>query len=691
MKKLLELRVFLASVLAAIACAGLRAAPVTNWHTFRAAPATTLSGQGTSSPVMGNAALPSSAAFLVGYFDAVSLTNVGDQVTLTYRVSFTDVVGMTSNDDQFRFALYDLNGQPQVADDNTASLGLAGYTDDWRGYWFGVNSSQDSTARGTIRERTGGNLHPLANAGTVLLARPTGGEVLFASSTDSTGGPTFFAEMSLEKTPFGVAVAGYFGGNGATNLFAANDTTDSWPVNYAAVGVLNGGNSSCDQVNFQDVTVTYSPSNTLHITSPPADVAVLAGQPAQFGVRWDGSGLIPVIQWRENENDIPDATNAVYTIPSTVSGQDGYLYSVVISNVFGQTVLSSGATLSIITDTHPPFVLSVSSLTSNTLSVVFSEPVDPTTAQDSGSYLLAANSFSAIALVAATNVLLTVDNPITTDYALTVQNVTDMSNNPLATTNVPGIAHGFQDALNIIISDGLSFAMNEKVVVHASGTDIFGTSDQFHYVYRPVSGDFDFQVRVESLLNTDPNAKAGLMVRQHTFFDSRNVMIEATPGRFIFQYRTDSASTSDALATPRPPTAFPNCWVRLQRVGSVISGYSDTTAGTWTFIGSLDTAASPEGAYSDEVWIGLAVTGHSATEVTQAVFSEFGQTIIAPPELSVVNLGGGIELSWPGTGFNLQATPSLTSPVWTNVPDSSVTNRMELPLGPGGLFFRLSN
>src|SRR5687768_15678059 len=88
-----------------IACATLIvtnvcAAPVTNWHTFRDATPTTLSGQGTSSPVFGSSSATATAAFLIGYFDALSLTNAGDRITLTFQVSFTDAGGMNSNDDQ---------------------------------------------------------------------------------------------------------------------------------------------------------------------------------------------------------------------------------------------------------------------------------------------------------------------------------------------------------------------------------------------------------------------------------------------------------------------------------------------------------------------------------------------------------------------------------------------------------------
>src|SRR5688572_24010262 len=224
---------------ATLVCASLNAGPITNWHTFKATTATTLSGQGTSSPVFGSPSASAATAFLIGYFDAMSLTNVGDRIMLTHQVSFTDAAGMSSNDDQYRFALYDMNGQPQVAEDNTATAGVAGYTDDWRGYWFGVDSSQAAAAAGTIRKRNAANLHPIANAGTVLIGRPGGTQVLFSSSTSPAGGPSYSGEMVIELTPTGLALAGYFGGNGTTNTFATNDNTAPFPVNFGAFGVLN--------------------------------------------------------------------------------------------------------------------------------------------------------------------------------------------------------------------------------------------------------------------------------------------------------------------------------------------------------------------------------------------------------------------------------------------------------------------
>ena len=237
------------SRIAFIACllsAGLKAEPVTNWHTFKAAPATAVSGQGTSSPVFGRTNLTAREGFLIGYFDALSLTNLGDRITFSFQVSFTDAAGIANAQDNFRFALFDLNGQTPVTAENSATAGVDGQTDDWRGYWFGV---RHPTGVGSIRERiaalnSGDN--SFAATGTNATTAPSlgavGGDgVAFQSSTGPEGGPPYLGLMALERTSSGVALAGYFGGNGATNLFAANDNGAPFPANYAAVGYLNGG------------------------------------------------------------------------------------------------------------------------------------------------------------------------------------------------------------------------------------------------------------------------------------------------------------------------------------------------------------------------------------------------------------------------------------------------------------------
>src|SRR5687767_14952457 len=82
------------------------ATPVQDWHTLKPAPATVITGETTTSPTVGDTTTTSSAARIVGYFPALSLA-LGDQITLTYTVSFNDAVGMSQAADNWRFALLD--------------------------------------------------------------------------------------------------------------------------------------------------------------------------------------------------------------------------------------------------------------------------------------------------------------------------------------------------------------------------------------------------------------------------------------------------------------------------------------------------------------------------------------------------------------------------------------------------------
>lgn len=237
--------------------ATLQAQPVTDWHTFKATPATTLSGQGTDDPVLGTTATTGSAAFLIGYLNSpLSLANVGDRISVRYDVSFNDAAGMANANDNFRFALFDLNGQPRVAAENTGTAGITGQTDNWRGYWFGVRTAATG---GSIRERTGTADNPFANASATLLGTPGGDAVNFSSAVNGVGGALYSGELTLELTASGVDLSGYFGGNGATNTFSFSDNSSPFTSNFEAVGFLNGGPLNNDQVLFQNVTVTLTP------------------------------------------------------------------------------------------------------------------------------------------------------------------------------------------------------------------------------------------------------------------------------------------------------------------------------------------------------------------------------------------------------------------------------------------------
>jgi glucose/arabinose dehydrogenase len=81
------------------------------------------------------------------------------------------------------------------------------------------------------------------------------------------------------------------------------------------------------------------------ITTQPAAVNVVAGQPATFIVQATGDGL--TYQWQRDGVDIEGATSASYTLQSPAASDNGAAFRVVISGASGSSVTSDAATLTL--------------------------------------------------------------------------------------------------------------------------------------------------------------------------------------------------------------------------------------------------------------------------------------------------------------------------------------------------------
>jgi hypothetical protein len=153
--------------------------------------------------------------------------------------------------------------------------------------------------------------------------------------------------------------------------------------------------------------------------------------------------------------------------------------------------------------------------------------------------------------------------------------------------------------------------------VQGAGADIYGTSDAFHFVRRTakLSGDGSITARVVSVQNTYPWAKAGVMMRESTATNSRNILIALTPGNGVtVQHRlTNGGSTTHAEAAFSAPRE-----IRLVRAGTTVTASYKNSSGTWTPLtisGSTFTVAA-----GSDLEVGLAVTSHVSGTLCQAVF-----------------------------------------------------------------------
>jgi regulation of enolase protein 1 (concanavalin A-like superfamily) len=160
---------------------------------------------------------------------------------------------------------------------------------------------------------------------------------------------------------------------------------------------------------------------------------------------------------------------------------------------------------------------------------------------------------------------------------------------------------------------GTSSLSSGTFTITASGVDIWGTSDQFHFVYQQMSGDFEVSARVDSLTNTNSWAKAGVMMRTSMAANSAAVFTGVTPGNGVtFQQRSAAGAWSQGAGLK--PGSAPR-WVRLVRAGNNITASMSTDGSQWTAIGTVTVSLG------SSVYVGLAVTSHSPGVATTAKMS----------------------------------------------------------------------
>jgi hypothetical protein len=244
-----------------------------------------------------------------------------------------------------------------------------------------------------------------------------------------------------------------------------------------------------------------------------------------------------------------------------------------------------------------------------------------------------------------------------------------------------------------------------QFAVGGSGADIGGTADAFRYAYTPLTGDGSIVALVSAQTDTDPSAKAGVMLRESLAAGSRYAMMGVMPGNnglldsvgFWDRPTTDGGSTGGT-----PANALGPYWVRLVRSGNTFTGFRSADGVHWTPGGSATIAMGPT------IYIGLAVTSHNNNAVSAVTFSNValtGRTGPAVPRLNslpapaglALSLGSGtgIRLSWNGvggaTGYAVDRSDDGVN--WTEVTRTSADARTFDDVGLFGsmnYFYRVS-
>jgi regulation of enolase protein 1 (concanavalin A-like superfamily) len=147
--------------------------------------------------------------------------------------------------------------------------------------------------------------------------------------------------------------------------------------------------------------------------------------------------------------------------------------------------------------------------------------------------------------------------------------------------------------------------------IQGSGSDVFGLTDQFHFVYRTLSGDGEIRARVASIENTHNYAKAGVMIRQSLTPNSPYALMEILARKSSgFQWRLTTGGTTLSVGS----IGAAPYWVRLVRTGTTLTASRSSDGITWTDVGSATIAMGTD------VFVGLAVTSHNNGALCTATF-----------------------------------------------------------------------
>src|SRR4051812_49301476 len=174
---------------------------------------------------------------------------------------------------------------------------------------------------------------------------------------------------------------------------------------------------------------------------------------------------------------------------------------------------------------------------------------------------------------------------------------------------------------NVGVSGNSGVADDGALYMGASGGDIWDTADAFGFTWRTVEGDGEIVARITGQSNTNPFAKAGLMIRASAFDpSSAGVLIDVKPNHEV-ELMTRAASGAPTQYLGGTLVQSDSVWLKLTRTGDVVTGFVSLDGTNWVAGGSAPFSGASAA-------FGFAVTSHDNTKLNQAVFDDWSVTDI---------------------------------------------------------------
>jgi WD40 repeat protein len=157
-------------------------------------------------------------------------------------------------------------------------------------------------------------------------------------------------------------------------------------------------------------------------------------------------------------------------------------------------------------------------------------------------------------------------------------------------------------------------AVSQEYSVSAGGTNMWAQKDEFHFVWKRMTGDFILQARVELLgQGVDPHRKVGLMVRPSQDADAPYVdgMVHGD-GLTSLQFRRTKGAITEQIESAVKGADV----IQIERKGQTYV-FSAAKFGE-TFTDALVSDVN----LGDEVLVGLALCSHNADVTERAIFKD---------------------------------------------------------------------
>jgi RHS repeat-associated protein len=212
------------------------------------------------------------------------------------------------------------------------------------------------------------------------------------------------------------------------------------------------------------------------------------------------------------------------------------------------------------------------------------------------------------------------------------------------------------DVGSVGIAGSASYA-NGTFTVKGSGQGIYGTSDQMHFMYQPLSGDGTIVARLVSW--NDGGEEAGVMIRETLTSGSTSAYVaDYYDNTYMFSRLTTGASTS---LQDNNLTATLPYWLKLVRSGNTFSSYQCADGVNWVQVGSSVTITMAQ-----NVYIGVAVTSGSNSILYTGTFDNVSISSAATPAPVITSIGPttssiGAEVLISGSGFGATEGSSLAT------------------------------